>query len=312
MSACVVVTGAAGFLGRHVARELAGRGHAVVGLGYDCWDAPGAWEAWGVRHWRTAAVTLEALESLAADHGPPAAVIHCAGGSSVGYSIEHPREDFLATVCSAVDVLEFARRRAPAVQVIYPSSAAVYGASGALPLHEALAPAPISPYGLHKRMVEDLCRGHGARYGVPSALVRFFSLYGNGLCKQLLWDACTKAAAGAFTFFGTGEEQRDWLHVEDAARLLVLAMDHASAESPVVNGAAGVGVSIREILTRLGALLSPPRTPGFSQAAKPGDPSHLVADVARARAWGFVPQVALDAGLADYVRWFNARREERP
>lgn len=233
--------------------------------------------------------------------------LHCAGGSSVGYSIDHPREDFLATVGTMVDVLEFARLRSPAVKVIYPSSAAVYGARAELPLREEFAGAPISPYGLHKCMVEDLCRAHGARYGVPSALVRFFSLYGNGLYKQLLWDACTKAKAGDFTFFGTGEEQRDWLHVDDAARLLALAVDHATADSPVVNGATGVGLTIRELLTRLGALLSPPRIPVFSQAVKPGDPCHLVADVRRAQAWGFTPQVPLEAGLAAYIRWFDAQ-----
>ncbi len=309
MSALVFVTGASGFLGRHVARQLAAQGLRVAGTGFDCWFGQDHRD-WGLEHWQDGLVSLESLERLARDAGEPSAVYHCAGGGDVGYSLSHPREDFQATVVSTVEVLEFARLRSPGMRVVYPSSAAVYGAAKTLPLREDLPPNPISPYGLHKRMAEDLCRNAGARYGVPVALVRYFSLYGNGLRKQLIWDACTKARAGDFTFFGTGEEQRDWLHVTDAARLLCLAGEHATPNCPVVNGATGMGVSIREVLTRLGALLDPPRAPGFSQAARDGDPRHLVADVAAASAWGFAPQVDLDAGLAAYVAWFNA--EVRP
>jgi UDP-glucose 4-epimerase len=301
----VVVTGAAGFLGRHAARHLAASGFRVAGIGHGDF-AGGSFRDWGMEAWESADVRLETLEELSAARGEVAAIVHCAGSGTVGFSLENPRGDFRRTVGTTVDVLEFARRRAPAVRVVYPSSAAVYGAAGGQPLAEDAPLAPISPYGLHKRMAEDACRCFAGRWGVPVAVVRFFSLYGEGLRKQLLWDACRKARDGAYRFFGSGEECRDWLHVADAARLLHLAMERADPACPVVNGGTGTGVSAREVLVRLGGQWRPVVTPGFSGAAKAGDPCHLVADVRRAAAWGFAPRVDIDTGLAGYLRWFRS------
>ncbi|SPF42698.1 NAD-dependent epimerase/dehydratase (fragment) [Syntrophobacter sp. SbD1] len=191
------------------------------------------------------------------------------------------------------------------MRIVYPSSAAVYGAATVLPLSEAIPPNPISPYGLHKRIVEDLCGYYSARWNVPAALVRFFSLYGEGLRKQLLWDACNKARDGAFTFFGTGNELRDWLHVSDAAELFLLAAENAGVHCPVVNGGTGTGHTVRDIVTQTGLLWSPQAVPEFSKISKPGDPCHLVANIRNAQSWGFTPKVELASGLAAYVRWFR-------
>ena len=114
--------------------------------------------------------------------------------------------------------------------------------------------APLSPYGLHKCLAEDLCRFYAAYWKLPIAVIRFFSLYGEGLRKQLLWDACKKLHGDAFIFEGTGNEERDWLHVEDAVRLIALAGEHASSLCPIVNGGSGAARSVRSVLEALGAL----------------------------------------------------------
>ncbi len=304
MKGTAFVTGASGFLGRNVARCLAEHGFHVSGIGHDNWQGRPPSE-WGIDFWRTADVTLGVLEELAHNAGEPAVIAHCVGGASVAFSLDHPREDFHSTVSTALDVLEFARRRAPRVRVVYPSSAAVYGQANVTPLRETAPLAPISPYGLHKRMVEDLFIYYSAHWKVPAAVVRFFSLYGEELRKQLLWDACNKARNGKFSFFGTGDELRDWLHVSDAAQLLCLAVENACVHCPILNGGTGKGLTIREVLTQLGLLWSPRLVPEFSKISKLGDPCHLVAEIGRAQSWGFVPKVELASGLAGYVSWFR-------
>ncbi|MHC1726429.1 MAG: NAD-dependent epimerase/dehydratase family protein [Syntrophobacteraceae bacterium] len=306
MKRLAFVTGASGFLGRYVAKCLAGHGFNVAGIGHDEWLG-NPFRDWGIDVWRTASISLESLEVLAQEIGEPTVVAHCAGGASVKFSLTNPAEDFHMTVSSTVDVLEFARGRAPAVSIVYPSSAAVYGATAFLPLREDMPLDPVSPYGLHKRIVEELCRYYAAHWNVPVALIRFFSLYGEGLRKQLLWDACSKARDGAFSFFGTGDELRDWLHVSDAAELFYVASEKAGLHCPVVNGGTGGGHTVREVLTRIGLLWSPTRAPEFSRLSKPGDPCHLVADIQHVQSWGFTPRVELASGLSAYVRWF--RRE---
>jgi UDP-glucose 4-epimerase len=300
----VLVTGAFGFIGRHVAKLMARQGHAVVGIGHGSWS-PEQWRAWGLHEWHMADVTLE---NLVAYGGRPATIFHCAGSGSVAYSTTHPHQDFQRTVATTAAVLEFARLHAPAAAVVYPSSAAVYGRAVRIPIAVSDPVQPVSPYGLHKAMAEMLCRSYASGTGPRCAIVRLFSVYGEGLRKQLLWDACTKIGRGEARFFGTGEEKRDWLHVNDAARLLVLAATHAGAGCPTVNGGTGQGASVREVVERIALEMRSGAQPAFTGTQREGDPPAYVADVASASRWGWEPSTAWSKGIGDYVRWFLGER----
>jgi len=299
-----IITGCSGFIGRHCARELAAKGYLVLGL--DAAPMPEA-QDWGLAHFWQTPVSAVALDDIALLHGPPQCLIHCAGSGSVSASLQNPYADFMANVQSAMEVLDFSRRNGSRVHIVLPSSAAVYGNIDAHALAEHMAGQPASPYGMHKKIMEDLAASYGRNFGVPSVCVRLFSVYGAGLKKQLLWDACRKAGRGEFSFFGSGTEERDWLHVGDAARLLLLAAEHASPSAPVVNGGTGQGTSIKEILTMLGKEWSPALTPQFTGQLRAGDPDRLVADISRLRAWGFTPRISLEQGIREYILGFKGQ-----
>jgi UDP-glucose 4-epimerase len=306
MKKSVFITGVFGFLGAWCAARFSALGFDVVGFGHvgdssrecPCFDPDtlvGAYEG---------TVTSVALDAAAGDFGPPYALVHCAGGSSVASSYERSREDFRRTVESMAEVLDFLRRNVQ-VRLVYPSSVAVYGKAERVPIAETTPCAPVSPYGVHKHLAEQLCRAYAAQWNLPIAIIRFFSLYGEGLCKQLLWDACRKAARGTFTFSGAGDETRDWMSVRDATRLIALAVDHAAPDCPTVNGGTGDGMRVRDMATEVGHLFSPGLLPVFSGEARPGDPEEQVADTRRLRDWGFEASVDRRAGIASYVEWFQ-------
>jgi UDP-glucose 4-epimerase len=280
-----LITGGAGFLGSAIVRALRGAGYATTSIG----------------NTRDDRLTGDRLAALDPDLD---VIVHCAGGSSVGASLTSPLEEFEKTVPPLAALLEQVRRRARTPRVVLLSSAAVYGHAEQVPTPETAAIAPISPYGFHKRMCEDLLACYGKNYGVQSVVVRLFSVYGPNLRKQLMWDACSKVVRGDLTFAGTGNEVRDWLHVEDAAALTVLLGAYASPDVPIYNGAAGVGVSVRDVVTQICEELGA-GAPEFSQAARPGDPPRYIADVTRARSLGWAPKVEIRAGISQYVKWFK-------
>jgi UDP-glucose 4-epimerase len=188
---------------------------------------------------------------------------------------------------------------------VYPSSAAVYGRAAVLPITEASPLDPISPYGVHKKIAEDLCRSYGATFGLRVSIVRLFSAYGVALRKQLLWDASCKVRSQDYRFDGTGDETRDLVHAEDASRLLLLAGEHAGPDVPVVNGASGAEVSIRSVLGELFRALDVGREPEFTGTARSGDPDRYAGDPSAALAWGWTPQRAWEEGVREYARWFR-------
>lgn len=297
-----LVTGAKGFIGAHVCTELARTGYAVDGIGHG-----GAWSDHaerGVHRWISGPVDAEHLPEVRYD-----VVIHCAGGSSVVRSIDDPHGQLAKTVSACEAILEWMRTGASRdARLVFVSSGAVYGAAPVMPIAEDVPPKPVSPYGAHKLMCEELCRTYAGTYGVSVAIVRPFSVYGAGLDRQLLWDAARKAAAGAPRFAGSGNERRDWLHVSDAARLLVLAAAHATPAVTTLNGGSGEGTRVADVVRMLLAELGTKDTPTFDGSTRAGDPPDYIADITRARSLGWSPTTPLAAGLREYARWFETCR----
>ncbi|MHC6154902.1 NAD-dependent epimerase/dehydratase family protein [Bradyrhizobium elkanii] len=303
----VWVTGANGFIGRHLVHELAGTGHAVHGIGHGALDAVEA-RRLGLESWINGEIDAANLNAIAAAHGLPTLIFHLAGGSSVSISIERPFEDFSRTVTSTARLLEWLRGSARDCTVITASSAAVYGTGYPGPIPESATPAPMSPYGQHKLMMEQLCESYARTYGIHCIVVRLFSVYGPNLRKQLLWDICSrlKAVEQPLSLGGTGVEIRDWTDVRDVARLLASFAGQAPQDTfRVINGGSGRGTSVADIASGLVREWGGNTVVRYSGIARPGDPASLLADDASLRRIGFDWRIALDRGLADYVAWFR-------
>ena len=307
----ILITGAHGFIGKHLAHWLALQGHQVVGLGHGIWPAAEA-ESWGVSHWLNGDIQSGNLRLLQQAGGTPDVVYHLAGGSSVGVAIANPREDFFRTVATTAELLEWLRVDAPTARLVAVSSAAVYGAGHEGPIGEDAALTPYSPYGHHKRIMEELCRSYAASYGLRVAIARLFSVYGAELKKQLLWDLCTRLATGARPLLlgGSGNELRDWTDVRDVVRALDFLAAEACSKATVVNVGMGTGSSVRQIATTVARhwpLLDATDALQFSGQSRPGDPFSLIANAAVLNELGFAWEIPVDDGLAGYVQWFQSQ-----
>jgi len=306
MSAGIWITGARGFIGRHLARHLSARGASISGIGYGAWTAKAAAE-WGISQWVNGEVSEPNLDRLVAITGAPRTVFHLAGGSSVALSLETPAEDYRRSVESTSNLLEWTRVHSPKTAVVLTSSAGVYGGGHLGPIPESTDPRPVSPYGVHKRVAELLCESYSRSFGVRTAVVRLFSVYGPELRKQLLWDLCERLSRGAaaLELSGTGEERRDWLHISDATRILEATEGYADRGGFTVNGGTGHGVCVRELVHLvLGAWTSHARVT-FSGKTRHGDPESLVADMTSAARLQVVTSMSLPDGVRNYVEWYR-------
>lgn len=303
------ITGARGFIGRYLSRHLSLAGQRVCGIGHGAWPQLDA-RQWGMDHWLAGEIDGANLSEMLSRHGAPDCIVHLAGGSSVGFSIDHPQEDFRRSVETSARLLDWIRTHVPRCLVICVSSAAVYGASHSGPIRETALPTPYSPYGFHKAMLEMLCQSYVSNYHLRIAIVRLFSVYGAGLEKQLLWDLCCKLEnePNHVSLGGTGRELRDWIHVRDVARLIDAVAAASHPEGLVVNGGSGVGVTVEEIAQLVRNCWGARSPIAFSGVRRPGDPDVLLADVDVARGLNFAPNVSLQEGMEELVSWFKARR----
>jgi UDP-glucose 4-epimerase len=144
---------------------------------------------------------------------------------------------------------------------------------------------------------------------VPVSIVRLFSAYGEGLRKQLLWDALNKFRNGSLQFFGTGNELRDWIHVDDAAALLALAGLSRQSTFEIYNGGFEHATT-REVLTQLAVASGHDGAVLFNGETHKGNPRRLTSNVHHTmRLIDWAPAVRLQDGVARYAAWFREQSD---
>jgi UDP-glucose 4-epimerase len=294
----VLVTGGTGFLGRHVVADLLRVGHAVTTLGRA--PAPADWPC---PH-EAADIGSEAARRAAAR---AEAIVHLAGLPDVGYSLRHPAEVGRVNAGGTLNILEGARERG--ARVVLLSTQRVY-ARALEPLAEDAPLAADTPYGLSKRHAEQWCALYHQQYGVPTVVLRGFSIYGPGQVVRggssgVVSILAQRALAG-LPLEIDGAALRDFVAVADLVQAVRLALHSPQAAGRVYNVGTGVATTLVELaaaVCRAVGVAVPIRCP--SSAPAPG----FVADITRIRAeLGYAPTVGLAEGLEQYVAWLRAAR----
>jgi UDP-glucose 4-epimerase len=274
----------------------------VLGLGHGDW-ALSDLSRWGLSRWVSGDIGVEGLNKLV-QNDVPSSVVHCGGSGAVSFSFSNPIEDFQRAAETTAVVLDWIRLRCPkACRFVLVSSAAVYGDQGDTDFSESSVRLPVSPYGVHKLTAEILCESYSRFFGVSSSIVRLFSIYGEGLKKQLFWDAIIKFRNGKSQFFGTGNELRDWLHVEDAARLLALASLKQQSIFEVYNGG-GEHATVKSVVGELAKVVGHEGEMTFDNKNHQGNPHRLTSNSSHAaEVLGWKPEINLLDGVLRYGLW---------
>lgn len=300
----ILLTGGLGFIGRNIAKYLSNKGHIVIGCGRGQLNALQKTEI-GYSAWYSGSLSYDLLKET---NFEPDVVIHCAGGGSVEQSLASPRADYLDTVQSTELVLEFVRTMHPLAKFIFPSSPAVIGHSQTQPMSVSLPPNPLSPYGHDRLIAENICETYRHNYGLNIFIVRLFSVYGEGLQKQLFWDACSKFTNDVIPeFWGNGDETRDFIQIRDVAELLNLVINSNSKFLPYkMNCGSGKAIKIRDVLSLLKEYLKNDKEIIFNNFVREGDPRDYLSNNSESLEYGWSPSITIESGLKDYVDWFKS------
>jgi UDP-glucose 4-epimerase len=187
------------------------------------------------------------------------------------------------------------------------SSAAVYGNPEELPVSESCVPRPISPYGFHKLMAEHAVLEYATLHGLRAASLRVFSAYGPGLKRQVIWDIGKKLATDSvLRLQGTGDESRDFVHVEDVVGAVAAVVQRGDLRGETYNVGHGAERSIADVASRLVSRLAPAARVEFDGSLPAGTPRRWRADISRLTALGFRPERDFERSLAECADWMKA------
>ena len=326
MSAPVLVTGGAGYIGSHTVRLLASQGRKVVVLDNLVYGHREAIVDEGVELVIGDVGDRKLIEELFAKHGF-GAVVHFAAFTYVGESVTDPLKYYRNNTAEPLTLLEVMQAHG-CKAFVFSSTCATYGVPESIPISESNPQNPINPYGRSKLMLEWVLADCDRAWGLKSACLRYFNASGcaeDGLIGEdhdpetHLIPRVLMAVTGEISHvdvFGTdyptpdGTGVRDYIHVADLAEAHLLALDAARpGEHLICNLGNGNGFSVREVIETVRQVTGHP-VPEVVAPRRGGDPAVLVASAERAKELlGWRPA---RAGLAGIVAdaWEFARRRE--
>lgn len=236
--------------------------------------------------------------------------INCSGAASVPASFQNPAEDFELNTVNVSRILEAIRLTQPKCKFINLSSAAVYGDPAVLPVQETADLVPLSPYGIHKKIAEEVVKEYSKFYGLKTCSIRLFSVYGPRLRKQLFWDIHQKVSeSDNISLWGTGKESRDFLYIDDVVKAIEVVFRNAKFAGENVNIASGIETKIEDALSLFQKVYYKKFLFLFGGQVRFGDPINWQADITQATLMGFKPTIGLKEGLTRYIEWIKKEKE---
>jgi UDP-N-acetylglucosamine/UDP-N-acetyl-alpha-D-glucosaminouronate 4-epimerase len=297
----VLVTGGAGFIGSNLVEELVARGHAVRVL-----------DNFSTGHRHNVAPVESDVELIEGDLRSYERVHHAVRGCEVVFhqgalpsvprSVQDPLTTSEINVGGTLNVLLNARDEGVR-RLVFASSSSIYGDAPGFPRTELAAPMPLAPYPVSKLAAEQYCRVFATVYGLQTVSLRYFNVFGRNQDPASEYSAVIPRFITAMrasvppTIFGSGEQSRDFTHIDNVVAANILAMDAPGASGGVFNIATGSPHSLNELVEILNGLLGSEIAP-VHDAARRGDVERSWADISRAETvLGYVPTVDLEDGL---------------
>ena len=237
--------------------------------------------------------------------------INCSGAASVPDSLQHPLRDYNLNTVNVFKLLEAIKTYQPTCKFINLSSAAVYGNPTKLPIKENAALSPVSPYGIHKLMSEQICDEYHRFFNISTCSLRIFSAYGEGLKKQLFWDLYQKAKTNKeIVLYGTGKESRDFIYIKDLLQAIYVVAKNADFNGQVINVANGEEVFIEDCVRIFYEFFYKKIEYKFSGEGRKGDPNNWVSDSSELQKLGYKRQFSLTEGLYNFYQWIRTVEKE--
>ncbi|MGP8069985.1 MAG: SDR family NAD(P)-dependent oxidoreductase [Candidatus Bathyarchaeia archaeon] len=299
----VLVTGGAGFIGSHTVDALLEKGSQVWVL-----DSLSTGTLRNLRRWRgnpkfhfkkNSVTQSKVVDSLA---GKVDAVVHLAAIVSPYLSIKKPQIVNDVNVSGTLNVLRAAVKR-KVERIVFASSSSVYGSQTILPISESNPLEPITPYGVSKLAAEKYCGAFHQTYGLSTVSVRYFNVYGQRQSANpysgiiaIFTDQLSRGLQP--TIYGDGEQTRDFIHVSDAVKANLRALETERGIGQAFNVGTGQSTSIRQLYSILAELMNKPAMVPTYADERTGDIKHSYANMDRARdILGFEPKIELRQGL---------------
>lgn len=302
----VVVTGGAGFIGSNLAELLADRGYHVIILDDLSTGKKENIDALlkrpSVEFIQGSITDLTLLQKVFKN---AIYVFHQAAIPSVPRSIENPKASHEVNATGTLNVLLAARDNG-IKKVIYASSSSVYGDTPTLPKVEDMIPNPQSPYAITKLTGEYYCRVFERVYGLPTVCLRYFNVYGpNQDPKSQYAAAIPKFISNIVKnrppiIFGDGEQSRDFTFIRDVTKANILVAE--SDTSGIFNIGRGERLTVNQLTDLIIKLMGCGVKPIYYDS-RVGDVRHSLADISKAKEFGYQPKYSLMVGLKETIGW---------
>ena len=320
MSAPILVTGTAGFIGHATAHRLLARGETVIGIDNlnDYYDP-------ALKRARLASLErmpgfafrmmdvadAPAVAAVLREHGATR-VIHLAAQAGVRHSIDHPFAYERSNVGGHLAVLEACRHQPGFVHLVYASSSSVYGdkpMGGQGFSEDEPSVSPVSLYAATKRACELMSQSYATLYGFAQTGLRFFTVYGPWGRPDMAYFSFTRKILGSepIEIFGQGRMARDFTYIDDIVDGIIGALDHPPEQGGhrILNIGDSQPVGLMDMISTLERTLGRDAIK-IMKPMQPGDVTATYADVSKLNALtGYAPQVELAEGLKRFVAWYR-------